>query len=522
MTEIAKWNVFEMAYESTREWDDPFWDVSMRVQFTAPSGREHVVDAFWDSGSTWRVRFCPDEVGTWRWATASSDPGDEGLHAREGTFKCVPYLGQNRLYRHGPLRVSDSRRHLTYSDGERFFWLGDTAWNGVIRAREEDWQTYLETRRKQTFNVIQFVSTQWRGWQPPSEGEGAFVGTDHIQVNADFFRRLDPKVAAINENGLVAAPVILWTLTEDDPGQTLSEESAIRLAKYIVARWNAYHVVWFLGGDGVYPKERVDRWRRIGRSVFGEDHDRLVTMHPCGTSWVRDEFGGEPWFDFIGYQSGHNASEKALRWHTVGPPADDWLEEPAYPIINLEPNYEAHPAAQGGDIVYTAYEVRRASYWSLLVSPPAGVTFGHNSIWVWPDEEEVPEGHERIGPVGPWENGLDTPGIRSLVILKKFFRSLPWWRLRPAKGLIVSPPGVRDPHSFVAAASTEDGTLAVVYMPLGGEIEVNTTMLKRDVAASWFNPRTGHRKRLGRRPHGVHKFEAPSDEDWVLVIKSES
>lgn len=44
----------------------------------------------------------------------------------------------------------------------------------------------------------------------------------------------------VNERGLVAAPVVLWALVEDDLGCKLPEEDAIRLARYIVARYGAY------------------------------------------------------------------------------------------------------------------------------------------------------------------------------------------------------------------------------------------------------------------------------------------
>ena len=57
---------------------------------------------------------------------------------------------------------------------------------------------------------------------------------------------------------------------------------------------------------------RSVRWKKIGRAVFGDRHERLVTMHPCGQSWVADEFRHEDWFDFIGYQK--NRSDVRRRW----------------------------------------------------------------------------------------------------------------------------------------------------------------------------------------------------------------
>lgn len=56
---------------------NPFLDYRLQVTFSAPSGRSYNVPGFFDGdgngngiGSVWRVRFTPDEVGTWQY-TAS-------------------------------------------------------------------------------------------------------------------------------------------------------------------------------------------------------------------------------------------------------------------------------------------------------------------------------------------------------------------------------------------------------------------------------------------------------------------
>ncbi|MHC5035621.1 MAG: apiosidase-like domain-containing protein, partial [Planctomycetota bacterium] len=301
----------------------------------------------------------------------------------------MPYEGTTPLYVHGPVGLSVDRRHFAHADGTPFFWLGDTAWNGALKSRGEDWDDYLAMRRSQGFTAVQFVCTQWRAAATDHRGEKAYEVDGRLRINPAFFQRLDARVAAANEQYLVAAPVMLWAYGEEDPGRALAEEDAIRLARYMVARWGAYQVVWILGGDADYRGAHADRWKRLGRAVFGERRDRLVTLHPQGLHWVAQEFRDESWYDFIGYQSGHGDSDEDLRWLTGGPPASQWAGEPARPVVNLEPNYEAHPAYQSGK-PFTDREVRRAAYWSLLVSPTAGLTFGHNSIWAWQEEPAAP------------------------------------------------------------------------------------------------------------------------------------
>jgi hypothetical protein len=518
MRSVAQWTVFEIGLRADRDYADPFWDVDVEVHFRDASGRTKVVNAFWDGASHWRVRFSPDALGPWQWETSCSRTADVGLHGQGGEFECVPYEGDNPLYRRGAVRLSPNRRHLVWANGDPFFWLADTAWNGVLRATETDWERYLDVRRQQEFTAVQFVSTEWRGGRRLLGEERAYTGTERIRVHPGFFRRRDGKVAAINSAGLIAAPVILWALGEDDPGQSLPEEDAVRLARYIVARWGAYHVVWFLGGDGNYLGEKAERWRRIGRAAFPGSRDRLVTMHPCGQTWVAPEFRGEPWYDFVGYQSGHGSSEEHLDWLVAGPPATDWPTDPPLPIINLEPNYEGHPSYHANR-TFAAHEVRRAACWSLLVSPPAGVSYGTNPIWVWSARGEIPEGHDSIGHVASWQDGLDLPGIASMSRLRSFFETLPWWTLRPAPDLLIVQPGDEDSECFVAAALSQDGDIAVAYTPTPDPLHLNVDLLPNRPVVCWYDVRTGEWTDACAVPDESGVIAPPGEGDWLLCVR---
>jgi hypothetical protein len=518
MEAVMLWTVLELALQSQRDYDNPLWDVTVRVHFTAPSGKTQTVEAFWDGGRIWRVRFCPEEVGEWRWRSESS-PEDAGLHGQTGSFRCVPYEGDNPLYRHGALRLSSDRHFFVHADGTPFFWLADTAWNGVLKAKPEDWERYLQIRRQQGFTVIQFVSTHWRAFPQDAFGETAYTGTNCIRINPHFFQRLDGKVAAINRHGLIAAPVLLWALRPPSPAAVLSDDDLIRLARYLVARWGAYQVVWILGGDGDYRGKKAERWKRIGRAVFGDRHDRLVTMHPQGLHWVADEFREEAWFDFIGYQSGHGDSINDLRWLVFGLPASEWRKEPPRPIVNLEPNYEAHRAYQSRQ-PFTAFHVRRALYWSLLVSPTAGVTYGHHGIWSWAEKPEEPLDHAGSGIAPPWHEAVQSEGAQCVTYLRRFFDAIRWWTLRPAPELLAEQLATPEmPHTFIAAAKSEDGMLAVLYTPQSGTLSVRTELLKCPVVVRWFNPRTGEWAEAGEVTDHWHRFTTPDEGDWLLRLR---
>jgi len=515
--QTARWTVHEVDLTGTRGCVNPVAECTLVGIFTSPTGAEKRIEGFWDGDADWKLRFCPDELGTWTWRTECSDAGNAGLHGQTGRFECIPYDGDNPLFRHGPITLSEDRRRFVHADGTPFFWLADTAWNGALRSRPEDWERYLSTRQAQRFTAIQFVSTQWRGCSKDPFGQVAFVEEDPVRINPALFRRLDARVDAVVQHGLVPAPVVLWALLESDPGRKLSVENCIRVAKYIVARWGAHPVIWLLGGDGHYYGEHADRWRAIGRAVFGERHDRLVTLHPCGLSWVAEEYRDEEWFDFIGYQSGHGDGEKDIRWLTEGPPATGWQSEPARPVVNLEPNYEGHPAYQSKR-PHGSHAVRRAAYWSLLDAYPAGVTYGTNAIWVWPEEVEDAEGHAGLANIPPWHEGLLLPGIRNMTTLRVLFDHIPWTRLTPDPSLVRANPGLADPERHIAAARTPDGDCAVAYVPVGGQVSMDLSKLKLPAEARWFDPQTGWWQGETRVEAARVELTTPDDRDWVLVI----
>ena len=518
MDRVQQWHVYEITLHGLLEYRNPSKDVSVAVTFRGPNDERLEVDAFWDGGDTWRARFATGTLGTWRWRSVCFNADDYGFHLKAGSFECVPYEGDNPLYRHGPLRLSADRRSFAHADGTPFFWLGDTVWAGVQKAKLEDWQRFLEVRRQQGFTLIQHVLCNWRVFPQDSCGEKAYwepagAGSG-IKVNPAYFQRLDAKFAAINAHGLVAAPVILWAIKgAANPGYTLPEPDAILLARYIVARYGAYNVAWLLAGDGDYRGELAERWRRIGTAVFRGRHDRPVTMHPGGEHWVADEFRDQEWFDFIGYQSGHGCAPEDWRWLVQGPPAQEWLKPPARPIVNLEPNYEGH-IAYGTQYRFTARDVRRALYWSLLLAPTAGVTYGDHGIWPFPERRELPTDHAYSGESGPWYEALYDEGARQLQHLRSLFASLPWWRLRPAPELLAEQPGEADLGHYITVAKSEDGGALLAYLPAGGSIRLQPGAAKGG-SASWYNPRTGERQ--AARQEG-DSFAAPDEEDWLLVI----
>src|SRR5690606_26590522 len=115
-----------------------------------------------------------------------------------------------------------------------------------------------------------------------------------------------------------------------------------------------------------------------------------------------------------------------------------WREEgePLRPFINLEPPYEDHVAYQSRQ-PHTAYTVRRALYWSVLVAPTAGTSYGAHGIWSWQTEPGTPLNHPNAGEARVWREAMAFDGSTHAGLMAGLFRRLPWWRLRPDPELVV-------------------------------------------------------------------------------------
>jgi hypothetical protein len=64
------------------------------------------------------------------------------------------------------------------------------------------------------------------------------------------------------------------------------------------------------------------------------------------------------------------------------------------------------------------------------------------------------------------------------------------------------------------------GEIYVVYLPHGGNVSLDLSV-ERNMEFRWFNPRTGEFNKPKKISGGPEvKFDAPDNNDWVLLLKS--
>jgi hypothetical protein len=101
---------------------------------------------------------------------------------------------------------------LVTESGRPFFWLADTAWELLHRLRRTEAEYYLETRRRQGFNVIQcVVLAEMDGLHTPNaNGHIPLLGDDPTRPNEFYFRDLEQIIGLAAEKGLHMGLLPTW------------------------------------------------------------------------------------------------------------------------------------------------------------------------------------------------------------------------------------------------------------------------------------------------------------------------
>ncbi|HYG33409.1 MAG TPA: DUF4038 domain-containing protein, partial [Clostridia bacterium] len=507
------WQRWEHTLTSTCTYTNPYADVTLRVTYTKPGHRTIHGYGFWDGGQTFRIRCAFPQPGPWLWQTECSDTSNTGLHGKRGSVIVSPYRGNNSLYQHGFLKVSDNRRFLALADGTPFLWMGDTAWAAPHKSSPEEWEEYLADRSAQHFTVIQVASApDWAG-ERDRQGNKAFTDKSCSQWNPAYWQSFERKIQRANERGLA---IMLVGLME--PVHRYPETSqACLFARNIVARLFGNFVIFSPSFDSDFRPEANE----VGRAARDATSVHLITQHP-GTPWnqptptISDKFYDEPYLDIAAVQTGHNAGH--LDWcahHAIEWNLHLYNHKPHKPVINLEAMYDAL-----GTNGWRAFDARSLG-WRTWLSGAMGYTYGagdlppkvpqgNGALWKWvtdPDKYDY------------WKKALQWDSAFQMQYLHDFLAAIDWWRLEPAHDLITNQPD--DITRRMVLAKTATGDLAVAYLPDNEAIEIKMSAFPASVAARWFDPVKGRYTPLPGtiNNQAPHRFTPPAKGDWVLLLQ---
>ena len=426
----------EWSFTSASARADPFNETELDAVFTDPAGRERRAPAFWAGGKNWRVRFAAGEPGIYHFRTVCSDVNDPGLHGVTGSVELKPYEGENRLYKHGFVRVAPDKRHFEHADGTPFFWLADTWWMGLCQRLRwpEDFQALTADRVDKGFTVVQIVAGLYPdmpAFDPRGANEAGFPWeADYARINPAYFDSADRRIQYLCDSGL--APCIVGGWGYHLPW--LGVEKMKRHWRYLVARYGAYPTFWCVAGEGIMPyylskTKQEDRaaqkkgWSEVAAYVRKIDpYHHPISIHP--TDSARTQLSAASLLDFDMLQTGHGDRDSIPG--TLAAVRKSYATVPIMPAIDAEVCYE-------GILGRCSAEIARFMAWSCVLSGAAGHTYGANGIW----QVNVAGHPYGKSPHGgdwgqtPWDEAMRLPGSRQVGLVRKVVERFDWPRFRP-------------------------------------------------------------------------------------------
>ncbi|MDQ8203384.1 DUF4038 domain-containing protein [Pelagicoccus sp. SDUM812003] len=447
-----------------------------------------------------------------------------------------------------PLQIGENGRYLVEPDGSAFIWIGDTAWELFHKLDREQALHYLDDRAAKGFTVVQaVVLAELNGLRVPNAyGDLPLHDLDPTRPNEAYFQHVDFIVDEAEKRGLYIGMLPTWgdKVPSSNPGAgpiVFNPENASRFGAFLGDRYKSDPIIWILGGDREVMNQNVKKtWDAMGRSLKASSEGKqLLTYHPRGNETSATWFSDSDWLDFHMYQIGHEPRTANLH-RLLGKSRQS---QPVKPVVDGEPAYEdipvrfwnyldfstptrapEHVLDENGYIVkpeyfrdgfITPHDVRIHAYWDFL-GGAAGHTYGHNAVW----QMYRPGDPIALPTLRDWRSALDRPAAAQMIHLRSLWEKRPLEKLVPGGDFIASSP---PKHSIWA--HSDDDSYALVYLPDGGAVAIDTSALAMpSFTASWYNPSTGQSAAIGSFTQSQSPtFTAPATSaypDWLLVLDS--
>lgn len=361
----TKWGVYEIHLTGPSQ-GNPYTEIALSAEFKQG---ERIVAAtgFYDGDGVYKIRFMPDEVGEWTFATSSSYGRLNGL---DGRFDCLPADADN----HGPVRVRDTF-HFGYADGTPYIPIGTTCYAWTHQGEELEEQT-LRTLAASPFNKLRMcVFPKAYRFNTNEPTHYPFAGSleegwNYSRFNPLFFQHLDKRIEELGQIGIEVDLILFhpydrWGFAE----MTRSQDD--HYLRYIVSRLSAYrHIWWSLANeyDFMWAKEDAD-WDRFGGIVSELDpYGHLLSNH-----------NGSRFYDFHKPWITHCSIQRVDIYKTAEE-TTEWRERWRKPIVIDECAYEGNVDQGWGNI--TGQEMVRR-FWEGAIR---GGYVGHGETYMHPDD----------------------------------------------------------------------------------------------------------------------------------------
>jgi len=519
---VQQWTTYEITLISEMPYSNAYSEIDVWAQFTNDKEDTILKPAFWDGGNTWKIRFAPPDSGSqWTWNTYAS-VHDNGLVGNTGSLHSVAYTGENRLLKHGLLRMSPGKRNVVHADGKPFLVVGDTPWAIPFRATPEQVKVYAADRQVKGFNTALLMSVQPDRYAEGPETRNTIMGFDrafedlsegHLnKLKPNYFQTLDTLMQILVDHEIVPVyqPVFHgfgWKgLTVLGPVADVAEYA--RYCKYLVARYGSMPAFWLVSGDahgldpGVKPGgEIIEQWDAYKQPTgihYSPADDYLASWANGDSSrcfHYNRSYQEETWLDFQWAQTGHDGKHL---YHKV---ERMYENQPVKANLNGEPTYEAMGDGKNGLGWWQGEEA-----WNQLMhGGTMGVVYGAATLWQWKVTVDEPGWDDWTDAPLSWREALDLEGSRYVGYVSRAFEDYDFTDMEKRWDLT---------EGNIPLLAKE-GIFYISYLETGGKIKIKN--VPEELPFLWFNPVTGIIAHQGTT-HKDGIFESPDRNPWVLII----
>lgn len=387
------------------------------------------------------------------------------------------------------LTIADNQRTFLKNE-EPFFYLADTCWSAFTNISLSDWEYYLQLRKTQGFNTLQInilpqwdaSGTQLHNYPYPTEDKKHFK---FEQVQMEYFNHARTMCQMAKAAGFELALVVLWCNYVPDTWANNMDQYNTMPYDYLETYIDIVHTtfsdlqpIYVISGDTNFPSERANRYYRKASDLLRQKAPAcLQTMHICGRLKDLPELFYDC-IDFYMYQSGHNAQiEHAGMAYEL---ATHFYENyPKKPILNSEPCYEQMGFSKRQYGRFSAFDIRKAAWQSILSGACAGVSYGAHGIYSWHSYGKafgmgIGEGFDAPNP---WQQALHYPGAWDYGYIRSVIKQYGIEELYPKQELL------SHPSTQIRIASNQDENLYLIYVPYSTAIQLSLNKTNIDVIA---------------------------------------
>jgi hypothetical protein len=393
-----------------------------------------------------------------------------------------------------PLRISGNGRYFVDRGGQPFFWLGDTLWHLHRSFSPADARAIMENRREKGFSAVLVMLIGYEPDPRPNiNGDHPWLDSDPSRPNERYFEHVDTVMRIACELDLIQV-LGVYHKTQD---RFYTLDRARQSARWIAGRYRDIpQISW-----SMYPeakKQYLPVVRAIAEGLAeGDGGAHWITVHPDPSPQSSSFLHQESWLPF-------NMLQTCVDIEQVYPmTAADYAFTPIKPVVLAEGGYEG---VEFGRLI-TPLDVRRQAYWTYLAG--GHHVYGHNDNWQAP---------------GKWREWIEAAGSGQLGVFRRIITSLKqWWSVIPNQSVIAK--GVGAGTELNAAAHSAAADWALVYLSgrCTASVRMDRIKTSETVAASWIDPRTGDRQRIGTFQYAdVPEFSTPQGwEDALLLLEAE-